>query len=161
MISMTLSGIDQVSARWARFPERIRQRLETAMNGVGDDLAARVQDNLGGAVLRRRSGRLAAAQQTVMTSDGGSVSVGVGFDPQAVPYGTIQEFGGTTRAHLIAAKNACALAFSVGGRLVMAKTVHHPGSVLPARSFLRSALADMADEGSDELSSSVSEATRS
>jgi phage gpG-like protein len=158
VITLTLTGADRVDARWAGFPARIRQGLEQAITQLGDDLAARVQQKLGGEVLRRRSGRLASAQQAVVTSDGDGVSVAVGFDAQAVPYGAIQEFGGTTRAHLIAVKAARALAFNVGGRLVFAKSVQHPGSVLPERSFLRSSLADMAEEGGDALAASVQEA---
>jgi phage gpG-like protein len=158
MIGVTVLGADTVDARWAGFPERIRQGLEQTITRLGDDLEARVLDKLGGAVLQRRPGRLAAAQQAVVTSDGNAVSVGVGFDPQAVPYGAIQEFGGTTRAHLIAAKNGRALGFTVGDRLVFAKSVQHPGSAIPARSFLRAALAEMASDGSRALAASVEEA---
>jgi hypothetical protein len=158
MITVSLTGADQIAARWASFDQRIRQGLEQAMTRLGDDLEARVLDNLSGLVLQQRSGRLAAAQEAVVTSDGGAVSVGVGFDPADVPYGAIQEYGGTTRAHLIAAKRGGALAFTVGGRLVFAKRVQHPGSVIPERSYLRAALADMAGEGSDQIASSVSEA---
>ena len=127
-------------------------------SSIGDDLEALVLDKLGGLVLQRRSGRLADAQQAIVTSDGGAVAVSVGFDPQLVPYGAIQEFGGTTRAHLIEAKRGFALAFTVGDRLVFAKRVQHPGSVLPERSFLRSSLAEMAGDGSDEIATSVREA---
>jgi len=72
-----------------------------------------------------------------------------------VPYGAIQEFGGTTRAHLIAAKQAKALAFSLGGQLVFAKRVNHPGSRIPAHSFLRSALAELAPEALATLRDAV------
>lgn len=155
MITLSLTGTDTLAARWASFDPRITQGLEQAMTRLGDALEALVLDNLGGLVLQRRSGRLAAAQQAVVTSAAGTVSVGVGFDPQEVPYGAIQEFGGTTRAHLIVAKSARALAFTVGDRLVFAKRVQHPGSVVPERSFLRAALAEMAGEGSDEIAASV------
>jgi phage gpG-like protein len=158
MITVSLVGADKIAARWASFDQRIKQGLEQAMTRLGDELEARVLDNLGGLVLQRRSGRLAAAQEAVVTSDAGAVSVGVGFDPSEVPYGAIQEYGGTTRAHLIAAKRGSALAFTVGDRLVFAKRVQHPGSVIPERSYLRAALADLAGEGSDEIASSVSEA---
>ncbi len=159
MMTMSLTGADKLAARWSNFDQRTRQGLEQAMTQLGDELEALVLDNLGGLVLQRRSGRLAAAQQAIVTSEGGTISVGVGFDPQQVPYGAIQEYGGTTRAHLIAAKRGNALAFTVGDRLVFAKRVQHPGSVIPERSFLRAALADMAGEGSDAIASSVREVT--
>ena len=86
-----------------------------------DDLLARVAEKLGGGVLQRRSGRLAAAVDGGGGDAPNAVSVSVGFDPAQVPYGAIQEFGGTTRAHIIAAKSARALAFTAGDRLVFAK----------------------------------------
>jgi hypothetical protein len=36
--------------------------------------------------------------------------------------------------------------FNLGGRLIFAKRVQHPGSKIPERSFLRSALADFAPQ---------------
>jgi hypothetical protein len=83
----------------------------------------------------------------------------VGFDPAEVPYGAIQEYGGTTRAHLIQAKNAKALAFTVGGGLRFARRVQHPGSRIPERSFLRSALAAIAPQAQAELAAIADEET--
>ena len=137
------------------FEARVRQRLGTTMARLGTALADRVQDNLNGAVLARRSGRLAAAQQMRLEADGDAVSVSVGFDPGEVPYGAIHEFGGTTRAHLIAAKSAFALAFTVGDRLVFARHVNHPGSHVPERSFLRSALAGFAPDARGAVGDAV------
>ena len=139
---------------------RARGGLVAVMARLGDTLMSRVEDNLSGAVLARRSGRLAAAQEARVTASGDQALVSVGFESGAVPYGAIQEFGGTTRAHLIAARNAYALAFTAGDRLVFAKRVNHPGSRLPARSFLRSALAGFSGEAGDEVAASVMAAVR-
>ncbi|HUB94286.1 MAG TPA: hypothetical protein VL993_00125 [Stellaceae bacterium] len=144
MIKLTLN--DRVGPRLAGVDARARERLGTVMAALGDALMGRVQDNLGGAVLARRSGRLAAAQESRTTAAGDAISVSVGFDASDVPYGAIHEYGGTTRAHLIAARDAFALAFTVGDRLVFAKYVNHPGSHMPERSFLRSALASVAPD---------------
>jgi hypothetical protein len=54
--------------------------------------------------------------------------------------------GGHTAAHDIVPTKAEALAFMMGGQQVFAKIVHHPGSRIPERSFMRSGLFDMADE---------------
>ena len=116
-----------------------------------------MHDKLGGSVLHRRSGRLDAAQSTVVTAGAGAISVSVGFDPREVPYGAIQEYGGTTRAHLIAAKDARALRFSLADQLVFAKRVRHPGAKIPARSFLRSSLAEEGGGASDDVSDAVME----
>lgn len=47
-----------------------------------------------------------------------------------------------TRPHIIRPKNAKALRFRVGGRIVYARVVHHPGT--RARPFLDRALRDVA-----------------
>lgn len=47
-----------------------------------------------------------------------------------------------TRPHIIRPKRAKALRFRVGGKVVFARIVHHPGT--RARPFLDRALADVA-----------------
>lgn len=47
-----------------------------------------------------------------------------------------------TRPHIIRPKRAKALRFNVGGKVVFARVVHHPGT--RARPFLDRALADVA-----------------
>lgn len=71
------------------------------------------------------SGRLASS--IVQSFDAASAQVGTN-----VVYAAIQNFGGQTRPHTIAPKNAKALHF--GG--VFAKKVNHPGSKIPARPYL-------------------------
>jgi phage gpG-like protein len=146
VITIGVAGDDAVTNRFAGFNERVKERLGEVMERLGVALLDQVRDNLSGTVLQQRSGRLAAAQDWRIDDDGTGLSVAVGFDSGAVPYGAIQEFGGTTRAHLIEAKQAFALSFSYGGQLVFAKRVQHPGSRIPERSFLRAALASMSAE---------------
>jgi phage gpG-like protein len=59
-----------------------------------------------------------------------------------VKYAAIHEYGGVTRAHVIQARKKKALAFQVGGVGLVRKSVQHPGSKMPERSFLRSSLRD-------------------
>ncbi|MEX3688867.1 phage virion morphogenesis protein [Paraburkholderia sp. BR14263] len=73
----------------------------------------------------QRSGRLASS--IVQAFDATSAQVGTNL-----VYAAIQNFGGQTRPHTIAPKNAKALHF--GG--IFAKKVNHPGSKIPARPFL-------------------------
>lgn len=51
-------------------------------------------------------------------------------------YAAIHQFGGTTSAHTIMAKNRKALQFNVGGVTIYRKKVNHPGSVIPARPYM-------------------------
>jgi phage gpG-like protein len=158
---VSLAGAARLIARFEEAGARLGTGLGTAGARIGARLAGRVADKLGGAVLHRRSGRLAAAQETTVTISASALAVAVGFDPRAVPYGAIQEYGGTTRAHLIAAKAARALRFSLAGELAFAKSVHHPGSRIPARSFLRSSLAEEADAARADANDAAMEAFQS
>jgi phage gpG-like protein len=95
-------------------------------------------------VLQTRSGALAASIISSIENDGSDTSVSI--SSTGVPYAAIQEFGGKTAAHDIVAVNAKVLEFSAGGSHVFARSVHHPGSTIPARSYLGSSLADMRDD---------------
>lgn len=155
MTPVTLSGADAVVARFAALERRLPQRLVAVMDRLGLALASAVADALDGGVLRRRSGRLAAAQTVIVTGTATGAAVAVGFDPAQVPYGAIQEFGGTTRPHVIAAKEGHALAFSLRGQLVFARRVNHPGSVVPAHSFLGAALRALGPQAIAETGAAV------
>ena len=63
-----------------------------------------------------------------------------------VKYAAIQEYGGKTSAHEILPQKALALAFIAGGALRFARKVEHPGSLIPARSYLGATLDGMSDE---------------
>jgi phage gpG-like protein len=64
--------------------------------------------------------------------DGMGVTVMTG--PQK--YAAIHQFGGTIGPHEITAKNRRALQFTVGGVTLYRKSVHHPGSNIPARPYM-------------------------
>ncbi|MGB6176563.1 MAG: hypothetical protein WBF43_09550 [Methylocella sp.] len=124
------------------------QAVQDALLGQADALRgaleARIQQKLSGEVLQTRSGALAASIISSIENDGSDTSVSI--SSTGVPYAAIQEFGGKTAAHDIVAVKAKALAFSMGGSQVFAKSVHHPGSTIPARSYLGSSLAEMSDD---------------
>jgi len=92
-----------------------------------------------------------------VSGDGDSVLARV-FSAGDVKYARIQEYGGRTAAHDIVPVKAKVLAFTAGGGTVFATIVHHPGSTIPARSYLRSSLADMAGVITGELRAAVTEA---
>lgn len=68
-----------------------------------------------------------------------SVSVSVGGP--GILYAAIHQFGGTTKAHVIRAKNKKALAWAGGKHPV--RQVNHPGSKIPARPYLFGADGDL------------------
>jgi len=129
-----------------RVPTQIVAAIQTKMNAVTINLQQHViHDKLHGQVLKQRSGRLAKSIQRLVQRLG-EIVTGLVFSSGDVKYARIHEYGGRTAPHDIVPKKAEALAFAIGGKTVFAKIVHHPGSEIPERSFLRSSLADQATE---------------
>lgn len=156
-IAITIAGGDALVAKLAALPDALAAQLGTAFALIADQLYAQVEENLSGAVVNSISGTLQAA----ITEASDESSATVGLDSDAAPYGAALEFGASIPAQLIAAKNAKALAFVVGGSQVFAKHVMHPAFVLPPHSFLRSALADLAPDALAMLEDAVAAALAS
>jgi phage gpG-like protein len=122
----------------------VQDALQRQAEFYRDALQARIQQKLSGEILKARSGVLAASIQSSIEDNGSEVAVSL--SSAGVPYAGIQEFGGKTAAHEITARNAKALAFRGSGGQVFRRRVYHPGSTIPARSYIGSALADIRDE---------------
>lgn len=111
--------------------------------------------------LRSRTGRL--RKSITMRSTGGGFETVAEVGPGPLSYAAIHEFGGTTPPHVIVPATRRAkgkagrggwhgtgkqmvtgkvLAFQVGGRMVFARRVNHPGSRIPSRPYMRPALTD-------------------
>ena len=101
-------------------------------------------DKLSGQVLNVRTGNLRRSIFSGVEDNGDTIEIWAKQSGD-VKYGAIHEFGGKTAAHEILPVKAKALHFIVGGKEVFAKIVHHPGSVMPERSYMRSSLEDMKD----------------
>ena len=157
MISVDVAGADAVTARLAGLPDALRARLGIAFADLGAALYARVIEKLDGEVVRTGTGRLKSA----ITQEVGELSASVGLDTDVASYGAALEFGASIPAQLIAAKNAKALAFVVAGQQVFAKHVVRPAFTLPAHSFLRAALEEMAPDILAQLDAAVAEAVNS
>ena len=155
MIELTVSGDDAVIDRLRSLPDRLNARLAEAAQGLGEALRDRVQQNLSGAVLRRRSGRLAGsvALQVEATEEG--IAVRLGIDSAAVPYAAYQEYGfrgtETVRASLRMIKQA--FGRPIGERAVSVRSFTRSVDY-PAHAFLRSAL----DETAPDIRLAVEEA---
>jgi len=135
--------------------DAIQRIIAERVSDLTQQLEARVKDNFSGAILSQRSGRLLASIISGTTDEGDATQ---GFvASEGVPYAAIQEYGGKTAAHDIVAVKAKALAFAGAGGEVFAKSVHHPGSLIPAHAYLGRALADMHDAISTDLKQSVLE----
>lgn len=138
--------------------EAVRNALSDQAEALRNALENRIQQKLSGVVLQSRSGAL--AQSIVSSVDNEESDLSVTVSSVGVPYAAIQEFGGKTAAHEIIAVNAKVLAFALNGHEVFAKRVHHPGSLIQARSYLTSSLKEMRDEIKVNLKQAILDALR-
>lgn len=138
------------------FPDRLGTRLLGVMQTLDIALRDRARDNLGGKVLRKRSGRLATGLEIAVTAAGNSV--GVAARVTGVPYAAYQEYGfhgtETVRAHLRTITEAF-------GRPIAARPVAVRSFArrvdYPAHSYLRAALASLAPEAFTQIDSAAAE----
>lgn len=86
------------------------------------------------------------------TSGGVAVRLATSAD---VKYAAIHEFGGVIPPQQIVPDKAKALAFLVGGKQAFAARVNLPAIAMPERSYMRTSLAEMADDIRDELAATA------
>jgi phage gpG-like protein len=161
MAALEIRGLEETSARFDAYPAALQAALGAKATDLAVALADLVNnDKLSGAVLNSRSGALrdSIAASVTAEADGFVASVGSEGD---VKYAAIQEYGGKTSAHEILPTKGDVLAFVAGDGQHFARRVEHPGSLIPERSYLRSALADMKDDIVTALAESATEAWES
>lgn len=157
MLEFELAGGSVLIAKYQNAGPRAKDEIVKEVTGLTLKLEAHIKkDKLSGQVLNVVSGDLRASVHSILPVEqsGGTVRGHVAQSGD-VKYGAIHEFGGKTPPHDIYPTKAKALAFMMGGKQVFAKVVHHPGSTMPERSYMRSGLADMKDEISDRLTAAV------
>jgi phage gpG-like protein len=155
---LQLSLLDSYSATLAAMPERVRDALSSKANALAADLQAKIQQKLSGAVLNQKSGALARSVVTMIDDSSENISVSIATGD--IKYAAIHEFGGVIPPHQIVPDKAKALAFILGGKQVFAARVNLPAIAIPECSYMRSSLAEMADEISDGLTEAVVEAAQ-
>lgn len=158
---IVLTGLPEVRARVQALPENATKAMRAAMQKSLNIVYRRVVDNLTGRVLNVQTGRLRQSIQTSLEADGLQGRIGTN-----VEYAEIHEYGGKTAPHKIEARRGKALAFAhagfVGpvritkagklarrqtkGSVVFARSVNHPGAVVPARPYMRPALRESREE---------------
>jgi phage gpG-like protein len=154
MLTVALSG--NYEERLAGLPHRLRQALLQKATGLAAELEAKVQQKLAGSVLDARTGALARSIVTTIEDSSENVAVMVGSNGD-VKYAAIHEFGGVIPPHEILPDKAKALAFIAGGKQTFAVRANLQAITMPERSYLRSSLAEMADEIKEELAQSVAD----
>jgi phage gpG-like protein len=157
MIALSLR--DSASATLAAMPERISAALSDKANALAAELEAKIQQKLAGGVLNLRTGALARSIVTIIEDSAAGVCVTIATSGD-VKYAAIHEFGGTIPAHEIVPNKAKALAFAVEGKQEFAARVNLPAVTMPERSYMRSSLAEMADEIREELTAAAMKVVR-
>ena len=156
MLSLSLDGVEALDAKLSAYPETLTASLGKAADRLAAALVDKiVGEKLSGGLLQTGTGALAAsiAADVAVDSDGIGVTVG----SSGVKYAAIQEYGGKTPAHEILPVKGQALAFVVDGAQRFARSVQHPGSQIPERSYLRSSLAEMSDQILDAFSEAAND----
>lgn len=160
-IDISIIGFSSLEQTLAALPDKVSDAFTLTSEQLGQALAQDVQDDkLSGQVLQEKSGLLKESIESAVESSGDVISANV-FVAGDVPYAAIQEYGGITKAHVIAATQGKALAFNWQGKQVLFAHINHPGSVIPEHSYLRSALEDMQDNIIDSYASALGDALRS
>lgn len=158
-MNVTLVGKEQFFARMDAMPTRVHDELFSEITNLSLDLENYIKnDKLLGQVLNQRSGRLRSSIHHDV-DDAGAVITGRVFSAAPMPYAAIHEYGGTIPAHTIYPVKAAALRFVMGGATVFAMKVNIPDVQMPERSFMRSALSDMAGRITSRLEAAVARGT--
>ena len=139
MITVSTAGLDVLSARLTALSPTLAARLTQEIGRVGGVLRDRVERNLSGAVLRQRSGRLAASIAVEVERVGIGARLSVSSD---TPYAAIHEYGGIIPGRTILPGSARALSFPWRRQRRFFKRVSLPAVTMPERSFLRAALSE-------------------
>jgi HK97 gp10 family phage protein len=156
MLNVQVTGDRELIQRLNAMPAEVRKALLKKVTTLAIELESKVKtDKLSGQVLNVVSGNLRASIQNLVTQTGTS-TIGQVYSSGDVKYAAIHEFGGTIEIPEITAKGA-ALAFMMGGKQVFFKKVAAHTVTMPERSFMRSALADMADDIVEGLTEAVRE----
>ena len=157
MITAYLIGDEQAVERLRALPEAVNSRLLRLITQLGIELQLAVQqEKLSGQVLRSRSGSLKSSIGVKVDQSGGAITASVFSESQ---YAGAQEYGFAGTVSVRASLRRMTEAF---GRPIAEKTIsvraYDRRMNLPERSFLRSALEDIAPVIRDEVEAALSEA---
>jgi phage gpG-like protein len=160
-VRIIIRNAADVQARVGQLPVQATAALRKALSRSLDIVYRRIAANLTGRMLKVDTGRLRQSIQYSMEIANLRGRIGTN-----VEYAAIHEYGGQTRPHKISAVHAGSLRFvnpgfvgplrltkkgkiakrQTAGSLVFTQSVNHPGSTMPARPYMRPALAESREE---------------
>lgn len=147
------------------------RQMEIEMNELRNyTVRTHMSGPTGATTIQQRSGHLARSLTSEVRESANQVDGIVGVPMGGPPYARILELGGTTRAHVIRARNAQFLAFEANnsnytpwgmgalGGMVYRRKVNHPGSHFPPRPYLLTSFNEQVEQIKDNLSAAMKEA---
>lgn len=149
MIEGYVTGDAEVARRFDTMSDRLRAELRASVGRLSIKLQRQVsQEKLSGQVLKVRTGRLRRSIAQAVTEEGSRV---VGVVSTNVSYAPAHEYGFTGSVSVSAHLRMIMQAWGkpIAPREVQVKSFTRPMK-LPERSFLRSALRELANSGAIE-----------
>lgn len=141
-------------------PARVQEALEAKWGTLVEDIVVEIRDvKLNGTVLNRVSGKLAGSVRVdAKVVYGSKLRFVVRAGGPGVPYAAAHEYGVKTAAHDIFPVKKKALAFfNSSGEWTVRSMVHHPGSLIPERSYMRSTMEEFRPRIREAVLSSLSD----
>lgn len=159
MIDIKVEGETQIIAKLEALPGKLQRELTKRLTVLALQMQATIKQKLSGQVLKVRTGNLRDSIGYDVTTATDAVVATV-FSDKSVKYGRIHEYGGQTAPHVIEPRKANVLAFQMGGKMVFARRVNHPGSRIPARPFMRPTLAEYRDRIITSMNAAAAESLK-
>jgi len=147
-IGLTLTGMTGFG------PEIVDAALRDAIPRITKLLEAQARKNLGGGLVRVRTGKTLAGVSSRLRLGGAKPQGEVGDYGQRGFIARLLETG--VRPHTIRGKRGGLLTFKSGGRTIRARAVNHPG--FPGRHWLRAAVETVTPQAEKELQASLDRA---
>lgn len=148
MINLQVKIVDQeLLVNLERIPQRLHAEIEEKLESLISELRLKVQENLSGKVLNTKSGALLSSLVSGVEKLG---SLLVGFvaveptDSKVEAYAMAHEYGGKGFYEIVPVHKLILRFEGKSGEIIFAPYVFHPPAA--ERSYLRSALHEMAPE---------------
>ena len=133
-IVINLSGDIRAVARITKVRDSVRDSVRERVRILTDALYDRVRENLSGGILKIRTGNLLDHLEKIFLESATAITGQVRI--RGVPYAAIQDLGGVTAPHVIAAINRTAVSFDFHGYMAAFAYVNHPGSRITPSGYL-------------------------
>lgn len=150
MFSEDASSVNEIEKKLDVWSDIFSQRVKNSMELLAGLLKQTVVEKLSGGALQSKTGMLLANLNEESHDEGAYINA-------STPYAAILEYRGQTKKHVIAATQVKSLAFLAGEGTAFARQVMHPGSSIPAFSYLHNSLQEIMPVVNERLTETIVE----